>query len=291
MAGYAKVFSDIVDSSIWDEDPATCKVWVTLLALSDQDGYVRGSPGWLAGKSRVTVDQCVSALEKFKLPDARSRTPDFEGRRVEQLPDGWLVLNYIAFRDRLSPDSKAVATRERVRKHRDRYKALRNAPSVTPPHSGSGSVQGSGSVPERGAGGNPVELPAGFPTCIEDAIDHGLTVGCPPEFVEATWNQAFARGGADSRGQPVKSWPHYLASQWKYQQNRRHEQALKGTLNGSPSRPPLPETQLKEIRELIDSHIANPAHSYDRAPTPQEREHFKGLKRKLRELQQQIAGV
>jgi hypothetical protein len=99
--------------------------------LSDQHGYVRGSAGWLASKARVSRDECDTAIEALCAPDASSRTPDYDGRRVELLADGFLVLNYIAFRDRLSSDPVAVATRDRVRKHRERYIALRNAASVT----------------------------------------------------------------------------------------------------------------------------------------------------------------
>ncbi len=151
MSGYVKIFSEIVDSSIWEEDPKTCKVWITLLALCNCDGYVRGSSGWLAGKARVDKSVCESALEKFKNPDLRSRTPDNDGRRIEQLEDGWLVLNYLAFRDRLSSDPKAVATRERVQKHRERYIALRNKKSVTPSDSASASASEGTSV-RKGSG-------------------------------------------------------------------------------------------------------------------------------------------
>lgn len=129
--GYTKLFSDIVDSSIWNEDAPTCKVWVTLLALSNADGYVRGSVGWLSSKARVTPEQCQTAIEKFSGPDPSSRTPDNDGRRIEILEDGWLILNYLTFRDRLSNDPKACAVRERVRKHRQKHYALRNASSVT----------------------------------------------------------------------------------------------------------------------------------------------------------------
>lgn len=147
MAGYTKLFSDIVDSSIWDEDAQTCKVWVTMLALSDANGYVRGSTPWLASKSRVSVQQCEIALQKFKDPDPRSRTTDNDGRRIEQLDDGWLILNYLKFRDRLSSDPKSVATRERVQRHREnhqsvtkRYIALQALPSVTAPGPASASA-------------------------------------------------------------------------------------------------------------------------------------------------------
>lgn len=141
--GYTKLFSDIVDSSIWDESPETCKVWVTLLAKANADGFVRGSIGWLAGKAKVSVECCQIAIGKFVRPDPHSRTPDFEGRRIEQLDDGWLILNYIAFRDRLSSNPKAVSTRLRVQRHRERYTALRNAPSVTSGHSASASASAS----------------------------------------------------------------------------------------------------------------------------------------------------
>lgn len=146
--GYTKLFSDIVDSSIWNEDAPTCKVWVTLLALSNADGYVRGSVGWLSSKARVTPEQCQTAIEKFSGPDPSSRTPDNDGRRIEILEDGWLILNYLTFRDRLSNDPKACAVRERVRKHRQKHYALRNASSVTcvTPASASVSVTDSSSI-------------------------------------------------------------------------------------------------------------------------------------------------
>lgn len=147
--GYTKLFSDLVDSSIWDEDPKTCKVWVTLLALANWEGYIRGSVSWLARKARVDLQSCREALDKFAAPDPHSRTPDNEGRRIEVLPDGWLLLNYLIFRDRLSTNPVSVATRERVRRHRERYNALRNAESVTAAHSVSVSV----SDKKRGNGG------------------------------------------------------------------------------------------------------------------------------------------
>lgn len=163
--GYTKLFADIVDSSIWHEDSEVRVVWVTLLALCNADGFVRGSVGWLAGKARVPEVKVRQALDTFQRPDPQSRTPDHEGRRIEQLPDGWLVLNYLAFRDRLSSSPKAVSTRERVRRHRERYRELRNANSVTPHHSASASVsegssegtsEGTGEGDARGRGDTPV---------------------------------------------------------------------------------------------------------------------------------------
>lgn len=149
MSGYTKLFSDIVDSSIWQE-PADIKVvWVTMLALADQNGCIRGSPGWLASKARVPVDRVEAALKLFQQPDPSSRTTDNDGRRIESLPDGWLILNYLSFRDRMSNDHVAAQTRERVRKHRERYSALRNASNVTRAASVYASVSAPDILPER----------------------------------------------------------------------------------------------------------------------------------------------
>jgi hypothetical protein len=132
MSGYTKLFGDIVDSSIWREPPEYFKVWIALLVLCDPDGFVRGSIGWLSMKTGIPDLMCADAIKKFSEPEKESRTSDHEGRRIEILSDGFLVLNYLKYRDMLSTNPTAVATRERVRLHRERYKALRNVTTVTP---------------------------------------------------------------------------------------------------------------------------------------------------------------
>ncbi len=207
MAGYVKIFSEIVDSSIWEEDPETCKVWITLLALCDCDGYVRGSPGWLAGKARVAKSVCESALQKFKSPDARSRTPDNDGRRIEQLEDGWLVLNYLAFRDRLSNDPKAVATRERVKKHRERYNTLRNTESVTSAVSASASVDASvGEGDCKGEG----DFESAMKSVPVQLADHIRGHEAFARMVFDTWD---SRDGKDGAGVSVRFAKH-LQKRW-----------------------------------------------------------------------------
>lgn len=203
--GYSKLFSDIVDSSIWDEDSDICKVWITLLALSNADGFVRGSIGWLAGKSRVSPKVCAKAIAKFSSPDPQSRTPDNEGRRIEVLADGWLILNYLLFRDRLSSNPKAVATRLRVQKHRQRYNALRNAESVTSTHSASASE----SVPVlRGCRGSKFVKP----TQLEMAI-YAKEIELPvPEI--AKFYDYYESNGWKVGKNPMKSWKSAM-NNWK----------------------------------------------------------------------------
>lgn len=100
MNGYTPLFNSIITSSIWNEDCYTRIVWVTMLAIADSGGVVEGSVPGLAVVARVTLDECRSALAKLEAPDQYSRTPEFEGRRIEKVDGGWRILNFKKFRDR-----------------------------------------------------------------------------------------------------------------------------------------------------------------------------------------------
>ena len=158
MSGYAKLFASIVESSIWDEDPATCKVWVTLLALADSEGFIRGSPGWLAKRARVNVDIVDMALTKFQSPDPHSRTPSDEGRRLESTPDGWVIINYAYYRDQdgkeLSKDPRRTYQREWMRQKRAEVKASECQHLLTGVNTCQPSASASASVPEGSTEGN-----------------------------------------------------------------------------------------------------------------------------------------
>jgi hypothetical protein len=231
MSGYAKLFSDIVESSIWDEPSDICKVWITLLALADSDGYVRGSPGWLAGKSRVSIDACKSAIGKFQKPDHKSRTPDHEGRRIEQLDDGWLILNYLLFRDRLSSDPKASATRERVRRHRQRYRALRNTESVTPDDSASEDASEDASEKKKTKQGENI------PPSPKEVSAYSKEIGYPVNG--EAWCDTYAQKGWMVGKNKMKNWKAALRN-WKRSGYRIG--------NNAPAKPKY--TTIAELREM-----------------------------------------
>jgi len=100
MAGYSKLFSSIVTSSIWCEDDKTLRVWFAMLALTDASGTVEGSVPGFAHVARVTIPEMEHAVEILSAPDPYSRTPDNEGRRIEAIPGGWRIMNYAAYRER-----------------------------------------------------------------------------------------------------------------------------------------------------------------------------------------------
>lgn len=98
MAGYAKLSSSIITSSIWVEDDKTFRLWIALLAMADANGHVDGSVPGMARILGCSIEETERSLEKLSMPDQYSRTPDCEGRRIVREPGGWLVVNYHLYR-------------------------------------------------------------------------------------------------------------------------------------------------------------------------------------------------
>ena len=140
MSGFTKLVPEIIQSSIWNEPPEIRCVWITMLAVKDENGYVQGDERTIARLSNVTIESTHNALELFQRPDAHSKTPDNDGKRIAPAPGGWLVLNHENYRlhDYIQRDK----SRERVRRFREKHNK-RNIGNVTvtlPSASASASV-------------------------------------------------------------------------------------------------------------------------------------------------------
>lgn len=129
MSAFVKLYASILDSSVWLEDHATVRVWISMLAMADADGLVEASVGGLAARARVTRDECELALQKFQNPDPDSKSHQHEGRRVQRVDRGWMVLNHRAYRDLRTADQVAAA--ERTRAWRVRQRVTGDAGDVT----------------------------------------------------------------------------------------------------------------------------------------------------------------
>ena len=124
MAGYTKLFGSILESTVWLESPPVKVVWITMLAMAGRDGIVEASVPGLAKRAGVERAYCEQALNIFLAPDPDSRTPAFEGRRIEVVAGGWQLLNYDLYRHRASVDDAKAKAAARQRRHRERQKAL-----------------------------------------------------------------------------------------------------------------------------------------------------------------------
>lgn len=89
-----------------------------------------------------------------------------------------------------------------------------------------------------------IDLPVGFPKDEQHAVAHAAFVGCPDAFAAVTWNKAMGRGGLDAKGNQVKSFRHYLASEWKFDQNRAGEKKHHEQRNNQQN--PRPRTDLNQ---------------------------------------------
>lgn len=127
QSGYTKLFGSIVASTVWDEDDQTRIVWITLLALSDRDGYVAASIPGLARLARVSLEDCKRALGKLRHPDEYSRSTEHEGRRIEAVPGGWFILNRGKYRDLTSDEEKAERHRLANRRYYEKNKGKETA--------------------------------------------------------------------------------------------------------------------------------------------------------------------
>ncbi|HEY1771457.1 MAG TPA: hypothetical protein VGG02_14495 [Chthoniobacterales bacterium] len=118
---YNKLFTSILDSSIWLEEPATKVVWITLLATMDEDGFARfATPKNLANRAVLSLEETEAAVTILESPDANSTDTDHEGRRIERVPGGWMVLNARKYH---AATTRAIArqkSRERVTRFRQK---------------------------------------------------------------------------------------------------------------------------------------------------------------------------
>jgi hypothetical protein len=143
---YSKLFAQILDSSIWLAPDPHRIVWITLLAAMDRHGVARFAAAEnLSTRARVPLRETRRAIKAFESPDPFGLDQEYEGRRIERIDGGWLILNSEKYRNMVDSSVVATQTRERVRRHRERskmsdplntdvtqrYAALRNV-TVTP---------------------------------------------------------------------------------------------------------------------------------------------------------------
>ena len=120
MAGYTKLFQRILDSTVWREDDTTRILWITMLALADQDGIVQSTIPGLADRARITLAGCEAALEKFKQPDKYSWSKESEGRRIQDVEGGWFIISHAKYRALMSAEDRREKGRLRTQKSRAR---------------------------------------------------------------------------------------------------------------------------------------------------------------------------
>jgi hypothetical protein len=74
------------------------------------------------------VERVEAALKTLSEPDTRRKGQKFEGKRIEKVADGWLVLNGDHYRELVREEMKLVRNRKAQAKWRERQKVKKGLP-------------------------------------------------------------------------------------------------------------------------------------------------------------------
>lgn len=191
---FTKLFAEILDSTIWRETNETRLVWITMLAMADKHGDVMASVPGLADRSRVTLQECETALDCLMAPDPYSRTTDFEGRRIATIDGGWHLLNHAKYRRKMNEEERREYNRVKQAERRARLKAeekrCQTLSNVVNDSKRASAMSAHTEAEAEAEAGKCVSVPREGPPTEDDCVAYALTIG---QGVTAEWRESYAR--------------------------------------------------------------------------------------------------
>lgn len=118
MNTFSPLFSNLVESSVWDEPYHVRILFVSMLAIKDFDHVVRKNNYQLMKRANVTLQEVEEGLQVLSSPDLKRPGQEFEGRRIERVEDGWLVLNGQNYEDQMRKISRRFYKARKQREYR-----------------------------------------------------------------------------------------------------------------------------------------------------------------------------
>ena len=160
MRSFAMLDSEIIRSSIWAENDCTRLVWITMLAMKDQDGFVRGCVGTIAAAARQKDLDTADSLKLLESPDPDSASTEQEGRRILKIPGGWMIVNHAKYKDRDREEKRREYLKEYMRSYMRDTRAVKQEKYNKKSNDVLTSVSVSVSASEEGGckGGGKVEV-------------------------------------------------------------------------------------------------------------------------------------
>lgn len=95
--GFVPLPRTLLTSSLWtNETPSTFKAWLALLSLADHETGIApvSGPQALAYQAAISKDEAHEAIARLSAPDPESRSTAFDGRRIERVEGGFLILGH-----------------------------------------------------------------------------------------------------------------------------------------------------------------------------------------------------
>jgi hypothetical protein len=102
---YTKLYSTILDSSIWSASNSTRLVWITMLAMATKNGIVHASVDGLARRANVSLEETETALALLSSPDPHDKSGVNDGRRIIPMQGCWELVNFEFYREAKSIDA------------------------------------------------------------------------------------------------------------------------------------------------------------------------------------------
>lgn len=212
---YSKLHSSLVNSSLWTEPDNVRILFITMLALADRDGCVYGSRGGIFRLANIKWnDEDPDDQDPFEVllsPDADSsdmmRNPDNEGRRIEEMPGGFKLLNYAYYRGLRNDDDRREQNRVAQERYRQRQSSSvsqrkpRSAKTSQRQANPSASASVSSSVSKKKT------------ESTEEVIQYGISIGLTEEDGKWFWEKCEGCGWKNS-GKPIEDWKATMRS-WK----------------------------------------------------------------------------
>ena len=233
---YSKLHSSLVNSSLWTEEDHVRILFITLLALCDADGCVYGSRMGLERVAMIDQDACKERDPWAVLlgPDYDSsdkmRAPENEGRRIEEIPGGFRLLNFAYYRGLRNDDDR----REQNRLAQERFRNKSKPQSATVSRGKPVKAQAEAEA-EAEAAYAPAERPN-----RKEFVEFAVSPHCGlAEWKAAdTWNEMQACGWLDYNRRSVRDWKAFLLrvkTKWEADGRPNGPPGAKSSLKGPPA--------------------------------------------------------
>lgn len=136
MNTYAPVFSSITESSLWREEDFICKAFITLIAIKDMNhiahvnAFTLGQKCWPTNPDAEKI--ALKAIKVLLSPDTkRIEKQLFDGRRIEKVDDGYLILNGQHYEDMARTFGRRVYKAKKEREYQVQRKRGQPLPGET----------------------------------------------------------------------------------------------------------------------------------------------------------------
>lgn len=150
---FVKLDTGILDSTLWIERDLR-EVFITALLMAEPRQFEESQrqikigeltftdfevpPGWygfvpaasygIINRAGVERAAGIEALRRLGEPETESRSKEFEGRRLVRVNGGFLILNYMKYRDK---DHTAAERQRRLRERKKTQNVTRDVQDVT----------------------------------------------------------------------------------------------------------------------------------------------------------------